>query len=277
MGVWATLKAALGLTRDPVVAPLAPVSLTDAAVHHLAALPEGQGARLELLPVRAGWVTQVVEGPAGPAHAAFEGLPLTARDEDVARLQGLQLDHHDGRWRVVGRVRIAARETPNPDGRLYTTDRILCRGRAFFPKGRAAPPLVQDLLERADVASVLVRDHTLTLQRAPQAPWDALDAAVTAAVRQHVLAAAEALQPRQEGDRDALERAVWSVLEHEVLPAIHRDGGDLELVEVADGVVRVHLVGACVGCPASALTLQHGIARALLQAFPGEVDRVEQV
>ncbi|MCB9662619.1 MAG: NifU family protein [Alphaproteobacteria bacterium] len=277
MGVWTALKAALGLERDPELAPLGPLALTPGAAEALASLPPDRSAHLALLPVRGGWLVQVTDGDFATPHPAFEGLPLVARDEDVHRLHGLQLDHVDGRWRVVARVRLRARETPNPDGRLYVTDRVLCAGRAFFAAGAASPPLVEDLLARADVLSVLVRDHTLTVQRSPGAPWDPLDAAVTAAVRQHVLAAGSPLTPREVGDRDALERAVWEVLEHEVLPGIHRDGGDLELLEVRDGVARVHLTGACVGCPASTLTLQHGIARALLAAFPGEVERVEQV
>jgi Fe-S cluster biogenesis protein NfuA len=45
-----------------------------------------------------------------------------------------------------------------------------------------------------------------------------------------------------------------------IRPAVQSDGGDLELVEVTDdGVVRVRLHGACVGCPSSSMTLQMGI------------------
>lgn len=72
--------------------------------------------------------------------------------------------------------------------------------------------------------------------------------------------------------RDRVERVI------ELLrPAIQADGGDLELVELtADGVVRVRLLGACVGCPSSNVTLQQGIERNLKANVEG-VRRVEAV
>lgn len=48
-----------------------------------------------------------------------------------------------------------------------------------------------------------------------------------------------------------------------IRPALMADGGNVELVEVKDGVVKVRLTGACVGCPMSQLTLKMGIERYL--------------
>lgn len=63
----------------------------------------------------------------------------------------------------------------------------------------------------------------------------------------------------------------------EVRPALQRDGGDVELVEVTDeGVVKVRLTGACHGCPMAQMTLQMGIERFLKQLVP-EVTSVEAV
>lgn len=59
-------------------------------------------------------------------------------------------------------------------------------------------------------------------------------------------------------------------------PFIQRDGGDVELVEVEDGIVRVRLLGACGTCPSSTITLKAGIERALMEEVP-EVREVEQV
>ena len=57
-------------------------------------------------------------------------------------------------------------------------------------------------------------------------------------------------------------------------PMAQGDGGDIELVDVdADGVVRVRLLGACVGCPSSEMTLTLGIERNLCEKIP-EVRRV---
>jgi len=62
-----------------------------------------------------------------------------------------------------------------------------------------------------------------------------------------------------------------------IRPVLQADGGDVELVEVAEGgVVRVRLQGACGGCPMATMTLQMGIERTLKQQVP-EVTGVEAV
>ncbi|NLY38720.1 MAG: NifU family protein [Firmicutes bacterium] len=54
-----------------------------------------------------------------------------------------------------------------------------------------------------------------------------------------------------------------------IRPALQRDGGDVELVEVsADGTVKVKLTGACGGCPMATMTLKQGIERILKQEVP---------
>lgn len=59
-------------------------------------------------------------------------------------------------------------------------------------------------------------------------------------------------------------------------PFLLRDGGDCELVDVEDGIVKLRLLGACGSCPSSTITLKAGIERALLEEVPGVVE-VEQV
>ncbi len=50
-----------------------------------------------------------------------------------------------------------------------------------------------------------------------------------------------------------------------IRPSLVADGGDLELVDVNDGVVKIKLTGACAGCPMSTMTLKMGIERILKQ------------
>lgn len=76
--------------------------------------------------------------------------------------------------------------------------------------------------------------------------------------------------------RDAsMEEQVREVLD-KLRPFIQRDGGDIELVEVDGGIVKVRLMGACGSCPASTITLKAGVERALIEEVPGVVE-VEQV
>jgi Fe-S cluster biogenesis protein NfuA len=59
-----------------------------------------------------------------------------------------------------------------------------------------------------------------------------------------------------------------------IRPMLQADGGDVEFVDVTDGVVKVRLQGACAGCPMSQMTLKNGIERLLKQEIP-EITSVE--
>ena len=63
--------------------------------------------------------------------------------------------------------------------------------------------------------------------------------------------------------RDAVE----AVLE-KIRPSLIRDGGNVELIDVNDGVVKVKLTGACSGCARSTMTLKMGIEQILRQEIP---------
>jgi len=54
----------------------------------------------------------------------------------------------------------------------------------------------------------------------------------------------------------------------QIRPALQADGGDVELVDVNDGIVKLRLKGACAGCPMATMTLQHGIERVLKEQVP---------
>ena len=72
-----------------------------------------------------------------------------------------------------------------------------------------------------------------------------------------------------------LTEPVQEVLD-KLRPFLLRDGGDCELVDIEDGIVKLRLLGACGTCPSSTITLKAGIERALLEEVPGVVE-VEQV
>lgn len=54
-----------------------------------------------------------------------------------------------------------------------------------------------------------------------------------------------------------------------IRPLLQADGGDVEFVSIENGVVKVRLRGACMGCPASTMTLKMGIEAELKKAVPG--------
>ncbi len=61
-----------------------------------------------------------------------------------------------------------------------------------------------------------------------------------------------------------------------IRPALQADGGDVELVDVRDGVVSLRLTGACKGCPMATMTLRNGIERILREQVP-EIEEVVAV
>jgi Fe-S cluster biogenesis protein NfuA len=62
----------------------------------------------------------------------------------------------------------------------------------------------------------------------------------------------------------------------EIRPFLQADGGDVELVDVENGIVKVRLTGACGGCPMSQMTLKQGIERRIKETIP-EISSVEAV
>lgn len=64
--------------------------------------------------------------------------------------------------------------------------------------------------------------------------------------------------------RDKVEEVL-----NQIRPSLRADGGDVELVDVQDGIVSVKLTGACAGCPMSTITLKNGIERLLKEEIPG--------
>jgi len=71
--------------------------------------------------------------------------------------------------------------------------------------------------------------------------------------------------------REKVEKAI-----EKIRPFLQQDGGDIELIDVIDGVVKVKLKGACGCCPMSQMTLKNGVERALKEEIP-EIIRVESV
>ncbi len=79
----------------------------------------------------------------------------------------------------------------------------------------------------------------------------------------------EQVQTQEGSLRERVEQALDAIR-----PYIQGDGGDIELLDVTDGIVQIRLAGACVGCMHSMMTLQVGVERMLKEAVP-EIKAVE--
>ncbi len=72
----------------------------------------------------------------------------------------------------------------------------------------------------------------------------------------------------EEKVKEVLDEAKVKEVLEKVRPYLVRDGGNVELIGVKDGTVKVKLVGSCAGCPMSQMTLKNGIERILKQEIP---------
>jgi len=74
----------------------------------------------------------------------------------------------------------------------------------------------------------------------------------------------------------SVEERVREVIEKDIKPLLAMEGGDIELVSVEDGVVKVRLRGTCAGCPFSQITLTNFVEATLKEKVP-EVKQVVPV
>jgi Fe-S cluster biogenesis protein NfuA len=283
MKLLSALKSAFGVQKPLEVRdPNAIVAFGEGARAWFASAPPGTGVHFELVPLDLGRAVHAEEGESqGPAPELLGDLPVTMSDGDFAELRGLQLDRRDDRWSVAVDLEIRARETPNPDGRLYLVDRALAVERPLFFTGAGPHPgLPTRLLRIPGIQSVLLRENTCAVERVPGTSWEEVDREIDAAIRAYFLTCGHEIEPDEvefPPEDDAFKDDVWKVLQERILPGIHRDGGNLELVAIQDGIVRVSMVGSCRSCPSSTITLRMGVERVLKEAFPGRIARVEQV
>ncbi|MFA5878696.1 MAG: NifU family protein [Candidatus Margulisiibacteriota bacterium] len=76
----------------------------------------------------------------------------------------------------------------------------------------------------------------------------------------------------EENTLDLNER-IQTILETEIRPILNMDGGDVEFLAYEDGIVKVHLKGACNGCPGAVMTLKYGIENRLKE----EISEIKEV
>ncbi|MBL7685274.1 MAG: NifU family protein [Deltaproteobacteria bacterium] len=77
-----------------------------------------------------------------------------------------------------------------------------------------------------------------------------------------------------QGDNRELIRKIIAILDRDVRPGLKRDGGDIQLLAVEGGVVKIKMVGACLGCGSQKRTVEHGIKVHLIKEIP-EIKEVE--
>ncbi len=173
--------------------------------------------------------------------------------------------------------------TPNPQSIKFVlpSDVVAIeRGNMTYERGsysEAWPEAIKALFEIAGVESVFITRAFVTVSKKPEAGWHEVIPAVKE-VLGRALSEGPLAPPVEVSESsvspESVERQVVKAIETYIRPAIAMDGGDVEYLGYSDGVVRLRLMGSCVGCPSSIITLKSGIENLLTRIIP-EVKAVE--
>lgn len=177
--------------------------------------------------------------------------------------------------------------TPNPATLKFLPGRYVMEfGTADFasPVSAESSPLALALFDLPGVARVFFGNDFITVTKNDAIDWSALKPQVLAAIMDHFVSGRPVLEGNAAGldeeeidpDDQEIVDQIKELLDTRVRPAVAGDGGDIVFRGYRDGVVRLHMQGACSGCPSSRATLKHGIEN-MLRHFVPEVVAVEQV
>ncbi len=181
-------------------------------------------------------------------------------------------------------VYVSLEFTPNPNTLKYSVNRKLVeKGAANFTKiddAAARSPLAHKLLSIEGISGVMLGKDFVTITKTEEGDWDHVHKTASDTLEKHLSAGEPILNegaqsPTNQNSSD-VEKRIQAFLDEEIRPAVAMDGGDVALDRFEDGIVYLHMQGACSGCPSSAMTLKMGIETKLKEAVP-EVMEVVQV
>lgn len=147
-------------------------------------------------------------------------------------------------------------------------------------------PLAERLFEIKGVNGVFFGSDFITVTKS-DGEWPQLKPAILGAIMEHFMSGAPLLKAGESGGNDdaneffeagdeEIVTTIKDLIETRVRPAVANDGGDITFRGFKEGIVYLHMKGACSGCPSSTATLRHGIQN-LLKHYVPEVVEVRPV
>jgi Fe-S cluster biogenesis protein NfuA len=182
---------------------------------------------------------------------------------------------------------IQTEATPNPATLKFLPGQaVLGSGTLDMPSKKAATqsPLAQRLFEIPNVGGVFFGSDFISVTKT-EGEWQQIKPAILGAIMEHYMSGAPLVASEAgEGEDDVFfdekdadtVATIKDLIETRVRPAVASDGGDITFKGYKEGVVYLHMKGACAGCPSSTATLQHGIQN-LLHHFVPDVTEVRPV
>lgn len=184
---------------------------------------------------------------------------------------------------------IQTEATPNPATlKFIPGETVLQSGTRDFRtvEEGASSPLAKRLFEIPGVTGVFLGSDFISVTK-EEGEWQHLKPSILGVIMEHYISGAsvvedgDANQAQDDGeiydpaDKEIVD-TIKELLETRVRPAVAQDGGDIVFKQYEDGIVSLHMRGACAGCPSSTATLRHGIEN-LLKHFIPEIQEVRPV
>ncbi len=177
---------------------------------------------------------------------------------------------------------IQTEETPNPATMKFLPGReVMSAGtRDFRDAATATPsPLASALFGISGVTGVFLGRDFVTVSKNDGHDWPSLKPMILGAIMDHFVAGRPILTDAPVAASGGVDSEVVAqikeLLDRKIRPAVAQDGGDIVFHKFEDGIVYLHLQGACSGCPSSSATLKAGVENMLKHYIP-EVVEVRQ-
>ena len=177
---------------------------------------------------------------------------------------------------------IQTEQTPNPATLKFLPGReVMGAGTANFTDlgdaGRS--PLAERLFQIEGITGVFLGGDFVSITKAEEREWYLLKPAVLGVIMEHftagrpiLLESAEAPDEEVREEDSEIVAQIKELLDTRVRPAVAQDGGDIIFQGYDQGVVYLHMMGACQGCPSSTATLKMGIENMLRHYIPEVIE-----
>ena len=176
--------------------------------------------------------------------------------------------------------------TPNPASLKFLPGRVVMeRGTADFRSVEEANSslFAQNLFKIEGVEGVFFGSDFISITKSESFDWQILKPSVLGAISVHYESGASIIDKIENAEKNSTATKdseivvqIKELLDTRVRPAVAMDGGDITFGDYKDGIVFLHMKGACSGCPSSTATLKAGIENMLKHYVP-EVQGVEPV
>jgi Fe-S cluster biogenesis protein NfuA len=172
---------------------------------------------------------------------------------------------------------IQTESTPNPNAIKFIPGGVVSLSGTFDYRDKDAAvksPLAQRLFKIKGVEGVYLGADFVSVTKPDADDWAVLKPRILAAIMDHFLSGLPAVETdgasphKPDVQQSEIVAQICAILDERVRPAVAQDGGDIVFDRFEEGIVYLHMRGACAGCPSSTATLKNGIENMLKHFIP---------